>query len=520
MSYIRILQVNVASLLCLFSFASFAITDVSSPGVLDRTGETYRLVQDVVADGTAFSIRGSDITFDLNGHTITYNDSPSEQPVAGVHIDSLSDRIRVTNGYIVQGGGLSLNSHAIVMMGGGSVQGPSIFSYLVIRTYADATGGIHASHDFSFRKSSIHHVYIRSTGNATSTAGDGVTGIYISSDVGEISVTDNVIVDSHRGIGVARLGIAETSPAVSTLRNNLIQVRRSPGAKAPYGIMVAKSRNVMVRQNQIVSDQGRGIILDGWGQGTNRGSDFNEVSGNLIDVQYTQTAVTGSYIENNVYGVRDRYSSGNNLFTFNDIIVSTTTSGVVYGFYIGSDATDPLMTDINVSNNRILVRRGNAGPTDASVFKFDYAISIAVSENGYQTDGDVVQYHWSGANFVDELVMSNNQEIRGNTEDPVAPSAVSITQFLDSYLLKWNRSVSSDVMEYVVYRDGERLPISPRGGHFYVDTDVSGEHTYSVTALSLAGIESSPSSTVSTRRATIGWWGTRPNPPQSLSPNP
>ena len=73
-------------------------------------------------------------------------------------------------------------------------------------------------------------------------------------------------------------------------------------------------------------------------------------------------------------------------------------------------------------------------------------------------------------------------------------------------------------MEYIIYRDGERLPISSRGGQFFVDTDVAGDHEYYVTALSLGGDESAQSPIVSTMDAEDGWFGTRvvPNPPSSV----
>lgn len=41
--------------------------------ILKKAGETYSLQVDVAAKGTAFYIANRDITFDLNGHTVTYN---------------------------------------------------------------------------------------------------------------------------------------------------------------------------------------------------------------------------------------------------------------------------------------------------------------------------------------------------------------------------------------------------------------------------------------------------------------
>ena len=45
------------------------------PYYLDQQGKTYVLQTDVTTDGTAFAIIAKDVTFDLNGHTITYNNA-------------------------------------------------------------------------------------------------------------------------------------------------------------------------------------------------------------------------------------------------------------------------------------------------------------------------------------------------------------------------------------------------------------------------------------------------------------
>ena len=45
------------------------------PYYLDQQGKTYVLQTDVTSDGTAFAIIAKDVTFDLNGHTITYDNA-------------------------------------------------------------------------------------------------------------------------------------------------------------------------------------------------------------------------------------------------------------------------------------------------------------------------------------------------------------------------------------------------------------------------------------------------------------
>jgi uncharacterized repeat protein (TIGR01451 family) len=61
-----------------FAVSRFAwaepIIQITGPGVLDQAGATYLLMADVVAQGTAFTIGANDVTFDLNGHTVTYGE--------------------------------------------------------------------------------------------------------------------------------------------------------------------------------------------------------------------------------------------------------------------------------------------------------------------------------------------------------------------------------------------------------------------------------------------------------------
>ncbi len=47
----------------------------SGPYYLDQAGETYVLQTDVTTDGSAFAIIAKDVVFDLNGHTVTYDNA-------------------------------------------------------------------------------------------------------------------------------------------------------------------------------------------------------------------------------------------------------------------------------------------------------------------------------------------------------------------------------------------------------------------------------------------------------------
>ena len=65
----------------------------SGPYLLDQNGATYQLQTDVTTSGTAFVISGRNVTFDLNGHTVTYDDAA---PIAVPNGDFEADPIGST----------------------------------------------------------------------------------------------------------------------------------------------------------------------------------------------------------------------------------------------------------------------------------------------------------------------------------------------------------------------------------------------------------------------------------------
>ena len=61
------------------------------PYILDQAGATYRLQADVTTHGTAFQVTANNITFDLHGHTITYdNSAPITVPNGGFETNDIS----------------------------------------------------------------------------------------------------------------------------------------------------------------------------------------------------------------------------------------------------------------------------------------------------------------------------------------------------------------------------------------------------------------------------------------------
>mgnify|MGYP001620204754 FL=1 len=474
---------------------------LTGPATLDKAGETYVVTQDISAPGTAFTIAASNITLDLGGHTVVYNTAPSSTPVYGVSVNYFVARVAIRNGTIIQGAGKSADSSAILFRGG--TDGHNELDHLVIRVHGPYTTAIHAGFDtYAFNESRIHHNYIE-THDATCTAGcGGPQGINVmAQERGGVEVYDNIVVGAHRGIALAYVGTAVGSLPSQVYRNR-VQQARVIDCKAPYGIaLFAQTHHVSVHHNEIVSDDGRGIILDGWSQSGRGGASGNLVTDNRVDVQYSSAAtIGGCYPNHESYGIRDRYESGENTIQGNTVLVTSGNGSPVWGWYVGSDTADPFMHDIAIRQNVTIVRKGTAPPGRSTVFKWDVAESVACDANRYLTDDAVSLTPERVAN----LTFTNNTPLTIPPSSALAsPSGLALARCLNSYVLTWNANPEPDVFEYVVYRDGAKLPISPRGGTFYVDVDaaLSGPHSYAAGALALSGLEGPRSAALSTASA-------------------
>jgi hypothetical protein len=94
-----------------------------------------------------------------------------------------------------------------------------------------------------------------------------------------------------------------------------------------------------------------------------------------------------------------------------------------------------------------------------------------------------------------------------STTSLAAPTGLVVKRHLDAYVLRWDANTEKNLRGYIVYRDGQELPISPRGGTFYIDLGLRpGRHAkYALKAVDLSGNVSSRSPNVSTKTAEMGW---------------
>lgn len=76
------IAIAVSVFISLSTTASFAI-DITECGYLSQANSTYVLQNDVSSEGTCFFITAENITLDLNGHTVTYDNAASTAIVNG-----------------------------------------------------------------------------------------------------------------------------------------------------------------------------------------------------------------------------------------------------------------------------------------------------------------------------------------------------------------------------------------------------------------------------------------------------
>ena len=88
----------------LWSFQDSIAADVSECGVLNSSGTTYVLQKDVISVGSCFFITAENVTLDLNGHTVTYdNGSPLSVPNGDFEISGSWDFSTAPGAAVVPG---------------------------------------------------------------------------------------------------------------------------------------------------------------------------------------------------------------------------------------------------------------------------------------------------------------------------------------------------------------------------------------------------------------------------------
>ena len=245
-----------------------------APATLDQSDTEYILMQDVSAPGTAFEVTRSDITFNLNGHTVTYgtNDSPDvpfPNGTAGIKVAWGQTDVVVANGTIAQGSGAcqgdvsGRNCNPVMAQGGsGSVE----IGGLMLSYHTPDTSGIVAPVD-----GEIHHNTLIDSGNYLTYAGTGVPAIRAQAN----EIHHNLILSArHRGI------VPGNNSEVSY---NEIHINSYQSNS--YGIMAFEIQGFTFHHNKIYGDGVHPIGIGPVGTGGTNG----QIYSNFIETENSRT---------------------------------------------------------------------------------------------------------------------------------------------------------------------------------------------------------------------------------------
>lgn len=291
------------------------------PFNLDRADATYILTKDVIADATAINILAPNITLDLNGYTIIYNNvsgasnnddqtqrtfgflaTQGAQGVRSAYATRGSGRL--VNGTIKQGNGGGGYGSVPVMFRGAELAG------LTIEYHGPQVSGIENETKHA------HHNIILDRGSDLTNRHQGVQAIG-----GATQVNHNLVKRArHRAInGVSNAKIYRNELYVDSCTTN------------SFGIMLYKTTKCEVSENRIF---GRGYLMIGIGT-VSEGVGESTIAKNFIHVQSHRPddrwAEYGA--QSGAYGVRVTWGGKDIEYVDNVIVSKGRDGGMVRGIW-------------------------------------------------------------------------------------------------------------------------------------------------------------------------------------------
>lgn len=495
---------------------SLTVVNISNTGstqTFNTSNRKYVLQEDISTTGTAFQFWTDvnngigDIVIDLNGHTITYG-TAAGNGVFGIRTGR-SYNVRITNGTIIQGAGAGEVSHALNVGINTEIDNVTVRvsgegSYCIrvkadTRDFGSDTGG--RIHD-SFLVNDNGTVY-------DATYGDFYECVVAMIDVYSLNIYNNVLIGGHNGVLALYTSQAQGYTASHNIHHNrfFYQTRRI-GGKSPAAIHLYGINGNTVTENWITTLDARGIIVQ-------YESGANDIYNNTIDARYTTTAAGDGYTENHLYGVWQRKGLDNDIYS-NVIIGSNYTDAAAdtasTAIYVGGG--DPATTVQNglLDDNFIWATTSIAGYvakaiqaddmddtnviSDSTLWGQDFGIHLEAACDDVEVTGNTL-VNSTGVGWTAVLdensgnVHDNTTEVfSSNATPPMSPAGIAVTACGVDNLITWNRNSETDVFQYYVYRNNERISTYPVATTFFVDRDAPDGASYEVTALNTSGVES------------------------------
>ncbi len=285
----------------------------SSPYIADQARTEYILQGDITADSTAITVSASYVVINLNGHTITYNET---SPGEGVNVGAWNrQHIAVVNGSIIQGAAMSEGTSY------GLGNNP-------VGNYNSDLNG--------YRPANYMHIvnlYVKYNGrDVAGIACAGDTGVLIEQNTAEDTFGFGTLKNRQHGFPAISSGPWSND---AVIRNNTVINARQSGINTAQGTQVygnhisvnsidtnssgvtGGENNVSVYNNTII---GRGVHPIGIYIGS--GAHNGEVYNNYIDLQVTRI---GTEYGDSMFASGFRTTWGaNNLHVYNNEIYINT----------------------------------------------------------------------------------------------------------------------------------------------------------------------------------------------------
>jgi len=307
------------------------------PLVCNQSGKTYVLKDDLVAAGTGISVTAPGVTIDLNGHTLTYNNTAAPSDAAGSEFGQLATQgtqgvrcsygtrgsTKLYNGTIKQGAGNGGYGHVPVLFRGDEIAG----------VFIDYSGSQVSGIVNECKQT--HHNVILDRGTELTNRHQGVQCVGVTGDV------------HHNLIRRARQrGIEATSGA--KIDRNEIYVDSC--ATNSFGIMFYKTKGGEAVGNRIF---GTGYLAIGIGTVSEGVSDIR-VAKNFIQMQAhapdTRWAEYGD--QSGAYCVRLTWGGANITYENNVLVSKGRDGGMVRGVWF---CPGPKISNVVYRNNIIKV---------------------------------------------------------------------------------------------------------------------------------------------------------------------
>lgn len=317
-----------------------------TPFKLDKAGATYVLKSDIVAPGTALSVTAPDVTIDLNGFTVTYNEVAGPSDAGGSEFGALAGQgsqgvrcsygtkgsTKLYNGTIKQGAGNGGYGHVPVLFRGAEIAG------VTLDYHGPQVSGI----DNECKV--VHHNVIVDRGSELSNRHQGVQGVGVSGDVHH-NLFKRV---RQRGVNAAN--------GAKVYRN---EIYVDSCATNSFGVMMYKSRKCEVTDNRIF---GRGYLAIGIGTVSEGVGDI-KIARNFIHMQaHTPDSRWAEYGEQSgAYCVRVTWGGENIEYADNVMVAKGRDGGMVRGIWF---CPTPKITNVSFRRNIVKVISETPQTTD------------------------------------------------------------------------------------------------------------------------------------------------------------